>query len=439
MDTLFSNISVVTMNETMEVLTDAFVGVTDGKVSYISKKPPEEQPSQIVDGTGMVLMPGLINCHTHLTRTLFRGWADDCDEKTRLAQRLYPREELMDARAAKAAALLGIAESLRFGVTSVSDLSEQLDAVAQAVAESGIKANLARSTTMYLGEDFDFETYPACQELVEAVAKWHGHEDGRIKIDAAIQGEYTSDHHLWDALSEYAVNTGLGMQLHLSETKSEHEDCLDRTGLTPAQVLDCHGIFSVPAQAARCAWLEPEDLRLLAKRKVSAVVCPLADQKLAAGQADLMAMVRAGMNVALGTESADCGNTLDLFAQMKAAALQAKAKSGDPEAVAAPAALLLATVCGARAQGRSKECGMIKLGCDADLIMVDFTQPHLIPCHNIVNNLVYAASGRDVVMTMVRGRILYAAGRYTTIDMNALMKELADHAMPTVFREIEEE
>ena len=438
MDTLFSNITVVTMNEIMEVLTDAFVGVTDGKISWLSKKAPEEQPKQIVDGTGMVLLPGMVNCHTHLTRTLFRGWADDCDEKTRLAERLYPREEQMDDRAAKAAALLGMAESLRFGVTSVSDLSEHLDAVAEAAAQCGIKANLARSTTMYLGEDFDFETYPACQELVEAAEKWHGHDNGRIKIDAAIQGEYTSDHHLWDALSEYALNTGLGMQLHLSETRAEHEDCLDRTGLTPAQVLDCHGIFSVPTQAARCGWLEPEDLRLLAKRGTSAVVCPLADQKLASGQADLMAMVRAGMNVALGTESADCANTLDLFAQMKAASLHAKDKTGDPEAVAAPAALLLATVCGARAQGRAKECGMIKPGYDADVIMVDFTQPHLIPCHNVVNNLVYAASGRDVVMTMVRGQILYAAGKYFTIDMNALMKELAEHAMPTVFREIDD-
>ena len=191
MDTLFSNISVVTMDERMQVLTDAFVGVTDGKISWLAKKAPEEKPQKIIDGTGMVLIPGLINCHTQLEQTLLRGYADDCDERTRLAERIYPRMEQMDDRAAKAAATLGIAECLRMGVTSVSDMSGHIDAVAQAVSESGIKANLAQEMTMYLGEEFDFETYPDCQELVKAHEGWHGHDNGRVLIEAGLHGEYS--------------------------------------------------------------------------------------------------------------------------------------------------------------------------------------------------------------------------------------------------------
>ena len=439
MDTLFSNISVVTMDERMQVLTDAFVGVTDGKISWLSKKAPEEKPRQIIDGTGMVLMPGFINCHTQLEQTLLRGYADDCDLQTRLAGRIYPRLEQMDAQAAKAAATLGIAECLRFGITSVSDLSGHIDAVAQAVSESGIKANLAQETTMYLGEEFDFETYPDCRAFVKAHGEWHGHDNGRILIEAGLQGEYTSSHELWDVMAEYAINNRLGLHLNLSQYAWENEDCLERAGLTPAQLLDCHNLFQVRTQAAHCIHLDGEDLALLGKRKVSAVCCPVSDQKLAAGEADVLAMVKAGMNVAFGTDSAAAAGSMDLLAQARTAALTAKARSGDPETLNAQAALLMATVCGARAQGRAQECGMIKLGMDADVIALDFTQPHLIPCHNIINNVVYAASGRDVCMTMVRGKILYASGKYTTIDLNAVMKELAEHAMPTVFAEKEAE
>jgi hypothetical protein len=150
--------------------------------------------------------------------------------------------------------------------------------------------------------------------------------------------------------------------------------------------------------------------------------------KLANGRADLMAMVKSGMNVALGTDSTANVNSLDLFRQMRQAALLVKDQTGDPAALNASTALLLATVCGAKAQGRSDSCGMIKVGMDADLAMLDFTQPHLIPCHNLISNAVYAADGHDVCMTMVRGKILYAAGKYTTIDLSAVMKELAEHA-----------
>lgn len=433
MDTLFSHVSVVTMDERMSVWVDAFVGVQDGKIAYLGKKAPEEEARQNVDGTGMVLMPGLINCHTHLPMNLLRGWADDVSLRDFLQYRVFPREEKMDARAARAAATLAIAEAVRFGTTSVSDMYLFTDEVAQAVADSGIKANLCRGPVHRENDDFAFDDNPTCQELVALVEKWHGYDNGRIRIDASIHAEYTTDYRFWEAMAGYALEKGLRMQLHLAETAQEEDDCLARTGLSSAQVLDCHRFFAVPATAAHCVHLSEEDMRLLGRRKVSAVHCPVSNLKLAAGCADVPAMVKSGMNVCLGTDSAASNNSLDLFEEMKAAALLARGKTGDPKALPAEAILMMATVCGAMAQGREKECGMIKPGMDADLVLLDFSQPHLIPCHNVLSSLVYAASGRDVVMTMVRGQILYFAGRYPTIDVAAAVQELHDYAIPTVF------
>ena len=292
---------------------------------------------------------------------------------------------------------------------------------------------------MFLGDDFDFEKFPACQELVALHEKWQNYDNGRLKIECSIHAEYTSTYQLWDALSEYAINNGLGMHVHLSETKKEHDECVEKYGLTPAQLLDCHHVFDTRAIAAHCVHLTEEDMALLAKRKVSAVHCPVSNLKLASGCADVMGMVRAGMNVCLGTDSVASNNNLDLFEEIKACSLMAKGKTGDPTAIPAEAALMMATVCGAKAQGREKECGMIKVGMDADVILLDFSQPHLIPCHNVLSHLVYAASGHDVVMTMVRGKILYAAGKYPTIDLGAVVRELHDYAIPTVFAPDEKE
>ena len=433
MDTLFSHVNVVTMNEQMTLWQDAFVGVADGKIAYMAKKPPEEKPKKIIDATGMVLMPGLINCHTHLPMYLLRGYADDLNLQDWLQHYIFPREDRLDGRAVKAATTLALAEELRFGTTSVSDMYYFCDEICQAVAESGIKANLCHAVTTDRTDDFDPDTDPDFREAEALHDKWHGYDDGRIRIDCGIHAEYTSTYPAWEALSKYALENGLGMQLHLSETKQEQEDCEERSGLTPAQLLDCHHLFDVRTQAAHCVHLTQEDMRLLARRRVSAVHCPVSNLKLGSGCADVLGMVKAGMNVCLGTDSSASNNNLDLFEEMKAAALMAKAVSGDASALPPEAVLMMATVCGARAQGREKECGMLKTGMDADLILLDFNQPHLIPCHNVLSSLVYAASGHDVALTMVRGKILYADGKYPTLDIAGALKELHDYAIPKVF------
>ena len=417
-----------------EVLFGVNIGITGGKIEFISKKVPEEMPKTIIEGTGMVAMPGLINCHTHLATSVLRCFTDDLTNKEAL-EALLQKEAKMDSRSAKAAALLSIAECLRFGVTSVSDLYYYPNATAQAVAESGIKANLALSSYRYIdqNEEFDFETDEQCRELQKVVDKWHGYDNGRIKIDAGIFAEYTSNYPLWESLAGYASEKGLGMQLHLSETRNEVDSCLDRTGMTPGELLACHRLFAVPATASGCAFLEPEEAKMLGKKKVSAVALPLSAAKNGQPCAPITDLVKAGMNVALGTDGAIQAGNLDMFEVMRGAAMSVRASKGDPSALPSSAALMMATFCGAQAQGRAQECGMLKEGMDADLVLVDFTAPHLMPCHNVLTGLVYAAKGGDVAMTMVRGKILYQNGRFPTINLNAVVEELTTYAIPKLF------
>ena len=431
MDTLISNTTVVTMNERLEVLFGAYIGITEGKITYIGKDAPGEKPQTIIDGTGMVAMPGLINCHTHLATTVLRSFVDDASRVEALEQQLT-REDKLDRRSARAAALLGIAECLRFGITSVSDLYYHPEATAQAVAQSGIKANLALSAYRFIdhNEDFDFETDEQCREMVRLKDKWHGFDDGRLKLDAGIYAEYTSNFQLWESLSAWAAEEKLGMQLHLAEAQQECDECEERTGLTPAELLSSHRMFTVPTTAAGCAALTEYERKLLGKRKVTAVTTPIANLKSGLPCTPIAQCVKDGMNVALGTGGAvECGN-LDLFEVMRAAALDARRTGGDANKMPAAALLMMATVSGARAQGRADSCGMLKEGMDADIVLVDFSAPHLMPCHDVMNALVFSAKGGDVAMTMVRGKILYQNGTFPTIDLPSVVQELMTYAIP---------
>ena len=436
MDTLISNVTVVTMNERMDVLFGAYIAIEDGKIRSISQKAPEELPATIIDGTGMVAIPGLINCHTHLAQTALRSLLDDLSQAEVLEKQLQ-KEAKMDSRAAKAAAKLAIAECLRFGVTSVSDLYYYPEATAQAVDETGIKANLALSSYRFIdeNEEFDFETDEQCRELVRLVDKWHGHDGGRIRMDAGIWAEYTSNHLLWEALSAYAAEKGIGMQLHLAQSQDEADSCLDRTGLSQAELLSCHRLFAVPATAAGCACMSETDRKILGKHKVSAVASPIAAAKAGLPATPVLESVKAGMNVALGTGGVIDSGNLDLFEVIRATALSARAASGKADALPATAALMMATVCGARAQGRAGECGMLKEGMDADIVLVDFSAPHLMPCHNVLSALCFSAKGGDVAMTMVRGKVLYQNGQWPTIDLKEVVEELTTYAIPRLFAE----
>ncbi len=430
MSVLIRNCTAVLMDEADTILKHAFVAVEGHKIASVAAARPSGFFDEEIDGRGQVLMPGLVNAHTHVPMTLLRGYGGGCDLHTWLTRYIFPAEERLDARAVRAGTALGLAELIASGVTAIADMYMFCGEIAQEVAAAGISANISRGTTLFSPE-FDFATYPACVELRELVETWHGYEEGRILIDACIHGEYTSRADLWEAIAGYAQENGLGMHVHISETRAEHEACVGRHGKTPVQLLDRYGVWDVRAIAAHCVWVTAEDMELMAEKGVSAVHNPVSNLKLGSGIAPVPALRGAGVNVALGTDGVSSNNSHDLFGDLKTAAILHNGVQCDPLAMLPGYALRMATVNGARALGR--KTGQIREGYDADLILLDFDRPNLIPCHSVYDNLVYSARGCDVTMNMARGKVIYKNGDFLTIDLDRVRHEISEYAVPKIF------
>ena len=223
------------------------------------------------------------------------------------------------------------------------------------------------------------------------------------------------------------------MQVHLSETRREHEECIAKYGKTPARLFCDAGVFDAKTLAAHCVWVTDEDLDIFSEKGVSVAHNPMSNLKLASGVARVPELLRRGINVGLGTDGVASNNNADLFEELKLTAVLHKGISGDPRAITAAQALRCATYGGAVAQGREGECGVIALGMDADFILVDFEAPHLTPCHNPISNLVYAARGSDVCMTVVRGTVLYENGEFTTLDAERILHDFKTHGFDPLF------
>ena len=420
------------MDEVGTVLDNAYVVVEGDKIVSVGTSRPEGPFDQEMDCNGNVLMPGLVNAHTHIPMTLLRGYGGGCDLQTWLHQWIFPAEAKLDPRAVAAGTGLGLAEMIASGITTIADMYMHTPTIAQTILEAGISANLSVGG-VYFGspDDFSPDTCGDCQNQIRLTELWHNAGNGQIQVDASIHGEYTSNAPLWRWMADYAQKKDLGIHVHVSETAAEHQGSLDRNGRTPIQTLDQYGVWDNRAIAAHCVWTTPEDWDILARHGVSAIHNPMSNLKLGSGIAPTANLRKAGVNLALGTDGVSSNNATDLFADMKLAAILACGSTCDPMAATAWDALEMATVNGARALGR--KTGRIAAGFCADLILVDFTKPNLIPCHDVAENLVYAAHGADVCMNMARGKVIYKDGRWLTIDMHRVKRELEAYAMPHIF------
>lgn len=433
MSILFEYVTAVTMDPAAPVLHDAFVLVEGTAISQVGQTRPQGEFDRVVDCTGKVMMPGLINAHTHLPMTLMRGYGGGHDLQHWLNDYIFPAEDKLDSASVRAGTLLALAELIAGGVTCVADMYYFCPDIAQAVADSGISANISRSVTCF-GPVDDPENYYACRELNAFREQWHGFDSGRIRVDASIHAEYTSfaAPNMWEYLGRYAADHKLGMQVHLSETRSEHLECMARhAGKTPFAVLDDYGVWQNGGVAAHCVWVSQDDMEGMVRRGVTAVHNPVSNLKLASGVAPVPRLLQAGVNVALGTDGVASNNSHDMFEEIKLAALLHKGVSRDPTAVSARQALAMATVNGAKALGRNT--GRIAPGLDADLILVDFTHPGLTPCHDPEENLVFSAHGSDVVMNMARGKVIYENGAFLTLDLEDIRAQLEGYALPRIF------
>ena len=413
---LFKNITI--LDENFQIRTGMNVGIKGSHIAYIGEKLPADAESygETVDGSGKLLMSGFYNAHAHSPMALMRGYGENLALQDWLGKRIFPFEDKLTGSAVYWGTLLCMAESLRYGIVSTSDMYYFVSDMVEAVVDSGAKNNISRSIVNPMGDPF--ESMESVAEMRNAVRQFQGAGDGRVVIETSLHAEYTNDEATARALAVYAAAENLGMHVHVSETKLEHEECKQRhNGRTPVQYLADCGLFDTRSLAAHCVWIEGEDYDILREKGVTVVTNPISNLKLASGICDSAAVLSNGINLAIGTDSVASNNNLDFLSEIKTLALLGKVKAMDPTVITPAQALYAATRGGALAQGRD-DCGLLKEGFRADLIMLDIAETNMAPVHDLINNIVYSADAGNIRMTMVDGKILYKDGEYVTIDKN---------------------
>lgn len=424
---LFENIGI--LDENFNYKPDKYVLTFGDRIVYIGDKRPEGKAYEgnlgpVYDGRGKVLMPGFYNAHGHSPMSLLRGYGEGLPLDRWLNERIFPFEAQLDGDAVYWGTMLSMAESARFGIVSTTDMYMFVDDMVKAYMESRMKANVSRAVTNFGHEKP--ENLQFYKDMVDVIKMYDGFGEGRIKADAGLHAEYSNDDDTTLLVAETARKYDVNMHVHVAETKFETEGCRERhNGKSPVEYLDSMGIFDQNTTAAHCVWLTDEDRNILASKNVTVASNPVSNMKLASGFCNVPELYKAGINVAIGTDGPSSNNSLNFFEEMKVFALLGKAVSGDAAAMDPRKVLYSATRAGAMAQGR-RNCGLIKEGWHADLIVVDLDTVNMQPIEDVPTALVFSADGKDVLLTMVDGRVIYNNGEYDTIDVEkaiAMTKE----------------
>ena len=420
---VFKNIDFV--DENFEIRRGC-ITVTDDLITTISENTPPGDFGDVIEGSGKLLIPGLVNSHCHVPMTILRGYGEGLPLDRWLNERIFPFEDRITPDDTYWGTLLGIAEMLRSGVTSFTEMYAICGSICEAVKLSGIKTNISQAILEFGdGKLHDNSRFKASEELISI---WNGTAQGRIVTEAAIHAEYTSNPTIVGDYVLWAKSQDVGMHIHLSETESEHNDCRKRHSATPAAYFNELGVFDIRTTAAHCVWIEEVDMSILAKKGVTVAHCPSSNMKLGSGFAPVPDMLKAGVNVALGTDGASSNNNLNLFEEMHVAGLIHKGYKKDASLLPATEILKMATINGALGQGRT-DTGVIKEGYKADLVMLDFDKPHLTPGFDLLSNLVFSAQSSDIVMTVVDGKVLCKEGHVLTFDVSEAIEKAGKAAM----------
>src|SRR5712671_5517005 len=409
--------TVVTMDGSRRVIENGGVAVAGGRIVAVGTRreiASQYTAAQTVEANGKLIVPGLINGHTHIPMTLFRGLADDLDLQGWLTKFIFPAEaKNVTEEFVRAGTRLGLAEMIRGGTTTYCDMYYFEDAIADETAKAGVRGVLGETVI-----DFpvaDNKTNAEAMAYVEKfVSRWQGND--LIVPAIAPHAPYTvSEEHL-KAIRAFSDRTGAPIVTHISETKREVDDSIKAKGASPVDYLNRIGFLSNRVIAAHMVWPSEEELGLLKKLGVGIVHNPQSNMKLASGVAPVPEMLKADLPVGLGTDGAASNNDLNLWEEMDTAAKLHKLISKDPTVINAREALEMATIRGARAIHQDKEIGSLEAGKRADLIIVGMDSVHQTPLYNIYSDLVYATKAADVRTVIVEGRVIMRDRRLLTLS-----------------------
>ncbi len=417
--------TLVTLDERGSVL-EADLLVRGGRIEHVGAH-AEAEADETIDARGCVVLPGFVQTHVHLCQTLFRGAADDLELIDWLKKRVWPLEAAHDARSIRASARLAVAELIRGGTTCALTMEtvRHTEEVFRVVEETGFRATVGKCM-MDQGEGvpagLQEETESSIAESLALLEKWHGAAEGRIRYCFAPRFAVSCTRELLERVSRLARERGVLIHTHASENRTEIELVERQTGRRNVLYLDSVGMTGPHVALAHCVHVNEEELSLLARTGTHVAHCPSSNLKLGSGVAPVAEMLERGVSVSLGADGAPCNNRLDMFTEMRTAALLQKVTRGTT-ALPAERVLRMATIDGARALGLEKEIGSLEAGKRADITVLDLGRPHLAPRPDIISTVVYAAEASDVRTVLVDGRVLLRDGALTTIDERTTVDE----------------
>ena len=427
---IVTNGIVVTVNPGFDVISDGRVSIRNGRIVSVGPAVESFQAPfgvKVIDAAGGIIMPGLVNTHTHLPMSLFRGLADDLPLKDWLNNYIFPAEaRYINENTVRLASLLSCAEMLLSGTTTFCDGYFLESSVAQAVEEAGMRAVLGQGII-----DFPAPGVPdpamKFNAAREFLAEWSG-KSFLINPSLFCHSPYTCSAETLCAAKGLADDFGVKFQIHVAETRGEADMIADACGDSSIRHLDNLGVLDENTVAIHAVWVDEKDIGIMADRRVSVSHNPESNMKLASGIAPVSAMLDAGITLGIGTDGCASNNAPDMFSAMDMAAKLAKVFSKDPTLFDAKTVLRAATIGGAELCGLSELTGSLEPGKAADLIIVNTAKPHLIPLYDPVSHLVYAACGSDVDTVMVNGRVLVEGGRLVHLDIDGIMDAMIDAA-----------